>query len=211
MLFSFNICLYPPALACASLGFVVTCSLLYLLLFNKKKDLHWVSFVAGNHTLFNPPLNVLSFISQAHYLDKVVKGMTFLVPYVFFSFYPVLEKKMFMSPQLHTRLHQHVAVFAQMIGSSTLFHHLFVSKPASIDVKNTPPTLHHHKPRPLVTTVYNYFHLTLHTNKPFLPMSSFKGTGYDCTAPDPFTVFHAMLFCAACIMYSDTCKRNGSC
>lgn len=28
--------------------------------------------------LFNPTLNVLSFISQAHYLDKVVKGMLFL-------------------------------------------------------------------------------------------------------------------------------------
>lgn len=29
--------------------------------------------------LFKPPLYVLSFISQAHYLDKVVKGMAFLL------------------------------------------------------------------------------------------------------------------------------------
>lgn len=30
--------------------------------------------------LFEPPLYVLSFISQAHYLDKVVKGTAFLLP-----------------------------------------------------------------------------------------------------------------------------------
>lgn len=33
---------------------------------------------------FNPTLNVLSFISQAHYLDRVVKGM------VFFLYFPVV-------------------------------------------------------------------------------------------------------------------------
>lgn len=36
-------------------------------------------------TLFKPPLNVLSFISQAHYLDKVVKGMAFLLQCILLS------------------------------------------------------------------------------------------------------------------------------
>lgn len=38
--------------------------------------------------LFKPPLYVLSFISQAHYLDKVVKGMAFLLPSILPSSLP---------------------------------------------------------------------------------------------------------------------------
>ena len=38
----------------------------------------WHGYVAGSVALTDPTLNVLSFISQAHYLDRVVKGMVFL-------------------------------------------------------------------------------------------------------------------------------------
>lgn len=39
----------------------------------------WHGYVAGSIALtLDPTLNVLSFISQAHYLDRVVKGMVFL-------------------------------------------------------------------------------------------------------------------------------------
>lgn len=38
--------------------------------------------------LFEPPLYVLSFISQAHYLDKVVKGTAFLLPSILPSSLP---------------------------------------------------------------------------------------------------------------------------
>lgn len=45
--------------------------------------------------LFNPTLNVLSFISQAHYLDKVVKGMLFLpiFPIVFVFLFKKMHRE----------------------------------------------------------------------------------------------------------------------
>lgn len=72
-------------------------------------------------TLFKPPLYVLSFISKAHYLDKVVKGMAFLLPSIFPSccnstsinrsfihtmFMPymdILQKKILISPNPHSK------------------------------------------------------------------------------------------------------------
>lgn len=45
--------------------------------------------------LFNPTLNVLSFISQAHYLDKVVKGMLFL------PIFPIVFVFLFKKKKMH--------------------------------------------------------------------------------------------------------------
>lgn len=58
-----------------------------------------------------PTLNVLSFISQAHYLDRVVKGMVFLYfPVVFVSVF-VCDHKSHVHIKMYVTHHWHDSVY----------------------------------------------------------------------------------------------------
>lgn len=58
-----------------------------------------------------PTLHVLSFISQAHYLDRVVKGMVFLYfPVVFVSVF-VCERKSHVHIRMYITHHWHDGVY----------------------------------------------------------------------------------------------------